>query len=116
MRRVLLGMLAFLVAFGVFAGIQAACSTRVLPFDPASYVPEQFSEAVYAIPETDFERYDWTLYAPDELVAAETAGVTLPQGTAPAEWADEGAPGRSPSTTARGSPGTALTVSRRASC
>ena len=68
MRRVLLGMLAFLVAFGVFAGIQAACSTRVLPFDPASYVPEQFSEAVYAIPETDFERYDWTPYAPDELL------------------------------------------------
>ena len=89
MRRALLGALAFVLAAIAFLGLQLACSTRVLSFDASDYAPEQFSTAVYAIPETDFDRYDWALYAPGEFAAADAEGVTLPQGEPPAGWADE---------------------------
>ena len=90
MRRFLAVMLACLLVAGAFLGIQLACSTWVLAFDASAYSPEQFSEAVYAISETDFDEYDWALYSPDELAAAEAEGVSLPQGTAPEGWADDG--------------------------
>ena len=89
MRRALLGVLACLLAVGAFLGVQLACVTRTLPFDPATCGPNQFDSAVYSIPETEFETWEWALYSPDEIDAAEASGTVLPQGEAPEEWADE---------------------------
>ena len=90
MGRFLAVMLACLLVAGAFLSVQLACSTRVLAFNVSAYSPEQFSEAVCAISETDFDEYDWALYSPDELIAAEAEGVALPQGEAPEGWTDEG--------------------------
>ena len=46
MRRALLGILACVLAVGTFLGVQLACATRVLPFDPATCGPGQFDSAV----------------------------------------------------------------------